>query len=237
MKKINLKIDKNKLPVHIGIILDGNRRWAKLRSLPPMQGHKKGIENIKRILKFAKEIGIKIVSLYVFSTENWKRSKEEVSFLMNAVKNFFNENIKEFKKNGIKILHSGRTENIPTQTLKVIKKAVKITEKNNDFIVNICFNYGGRQEIIDGIKKLYQQKFDINSLNEENFSKFLYQPELPFPDLIIRTSGEIRTSNFLLWESAYSEWFFTKTFWPDFSENDLLKAIKNYQKRERRFGK
>ncbi len=245
MKKMveyfGITLDEDKLPVHIGIILDGNRRWARARGLPPMEGHRKGIENLERIVKFVKKIGVKILSVYAFSTENWKRSPEEINFLMDIVDKYFRDNLKDFKEKGIRVVHSGRKNKLPFPTKRAILTAVRQTKNNNEFIFNICFNYGGRQEIIDGIKKLFlevsKNRFNIKKLNEKNFSMFLYNPELPEPDLIIRTSGEVRTSNFLLWESAYSEWYFTKTYWPDFNEKELVKAIKDYQQRERRFGK
>lgn len=236
-----IKIDETNLPSHIGIILDGNRRWAKARNLPPMEGHRKGIENLRKIVNFVQQLGVKILSVYAFSTENWKRSPSEISFLMDAVNKYFRDNLIELKNQGIKIVHSGRKNKIPPATRNAINNAVKFTKENNKFIFNICFNYGGRQEIIDGIKKIFKEvsknRFNIKTLNENNFSKFLYAPELSEPDLIIRTSGELRTSNFLLWQSAYSEWYFTKIYWPDFNEKALILAIKDYQTRERRFGK
>lgn len=241
VKYFDIEIDENRIPLHIGIILDGNRRWARARGLPPMEGHRKGIENLEHIVKFIKKIGVKILSVYAFSTENWKRSPEEINFLMDIVDKYFRNNLDDFKSEGIKVVHSGRKTRLPSPTRQAINTAVRQTKNNTEFIFNICFNYGGRQEIIDGIKKLYKdiskKRFNIKRLNEQNFSRFLYNPELPDPDLIIRTSGEIRTSNFLLWESAYSEWYFTKIYWPDFNEKELIKAIKDYQSRERRFGK
>lgn len=237
----DISIDENNIPAHIGIILDGNRRWAKQRGLPPMKGHKAGAENLGKIIKFSKKTGVKILSVYAFSTENWKRSIKEVNFLMNLLLEHFKINLKLFQKNKIKIVHSGRWSKIPSPIKTAIINTVKKTKNNDEFIFNVCFNYGGRSEIIDAVKKMYKtikrKKFTIKKLNEKTFSQFLYHPEIPEPELIIRTSGEIRTSNFLLWESAYSEWHFSKKFWPDFDEKELIKSIKDYQERKRRFGK
>ncbi len=237
----NISIDEKKIPTHIGIILDGNRRWARKRGLPPMEGHRAGAENLDKIIKFSKKIGIKILSVYAFSTENWKRSPAEVNFLMNLLVEYFKTKLNFFQENKIKIVHSGRFNKLPSPAKIAIQNAVKKTKKNDEFIFNVCFNYGGRAEILDAIRKIYRdikkKKFSIRKLNEKSFYQFLYHPEIPDPDLIIRTSGEIRTSNFLLWQSAYSEWYFTKTLWPDFDEKELIKAIKDYQKRNRRFGK
>ncbi|MBN1899088.1 MAG: di-trans,poly-cis-decaprenylcistransferase [Spirochaetes bacterium] len=236
-----MTLDKKRIPAHIAIILDGNRRWARKKGFPPMEGHRRGMENVERIVKFSKEIGIKAISVYAFSTENWERAKDEIKFIMDMVDRYFNKNYKKLKEQGIRIIHSGRMRNLTSSTRRAIRFAVKETKMNYDIIFNICFNYGGQQEIIDGIKKMNvaikKKKFSLARLNEKTFKQFMYNPELPDPDLVIRTSGEVRTSNFLLWESAYSEWYFSPLNWPDFKEKDLVLAIKEYQSRERRWGK
>ncbi len=241
VKFYNIELDEKRMPFHIAIILDGNRRWAKERKLQPMEGHKAGVKNLENILRFSKKIGIKILTVYAFSNENWKRSPQEVNFLMDLVDKYFRDNLEEYKDSGIRVVHSGRKSKLSDLTRREIFTAIKETRHNSDFIFNICFNYGGRQEIIDGIKRLAKDilssNITIRNINEKRFSQYLYNPDLPDPDLIIRTSGEKRVSNFLLWQSAYSEWYFTDTYWPDFNERSLIMAIKDYQTRERRFGK
>lgn len=226
------------VPKHIAIIMDGNGRWAKKHNVPINLGHKAGSENVRKILNACKEFGVKIVTLYAFSKENWNRSRDEVQKLMSLLTFFIKNELSTFKKNGIKLIMSGDFKGVPTNVKLLIKKAIRETKTNKEFILNIAFNYGGRQEIITAIKKIIP---DIQKgrvvLNEKNFAKYLYTKDLPDPDLLIRTSGEMRISNFLLWQIAYTEIYVTDTLWPDFSKNDLKKAILAFQKRERRFGK
>jgi len=227
------------LPIHIGIIPDGNRRWAKEKELPIFEGHRRGLALVKEVASWCFEEGIRFVSFYGFSTENWKRTKEEIDYLMNKIfkKNLFEKDLKYFHLHNIKILVSGREEKLPVDLRKAFKKAVKLTESNNGGVVNFCLNYGGRIEIIDAVKKIIKKKIPSATINENLFRKNLYHPEVPDPDLIIRTAGEKRLSNFLLWQSAYAELYFIDKYWPDFTKEDLEKAIKDYSKRQRRYGK
>ena len=235
------EIDKTNLPVHIGIIMDGNGRWAETKRMPKVAGHKKGVDALRKVLNFAYDVlNLEIISLYAFSIENWKRSQNEVTNLMKLFSLFYRREFKEIKKRKVKVIHSGITDKLPDKTIKLLNKMQEETKDFDKGIVNLAFNYGGRNEIIEATKKILAEtknnKFDINDLNEETFKNFLFNPDIPDPDLIIRTSGELRMSNFLLWESAYSELYFCDTLWPDFGPSDLVKAIYDYQKRERRYG-
>jgi undecaprenyl diphosphate synthase len=227
----------NKIPNHLGIIIDGNRRWAKKRGLSSFQGHKKGLDNVEKISDHCFEKGIKILTFYVFSTENWNRSKKEVNYLMKLfIDNLTRKNIKKFNDKGIKFQTIGEKEKLPKLLQEKIKETEKATENNKKSILNLAISYGGRAEIIQAIKNIIKKKIPINKINEEIINQNLWTAGLPYPDFIIRTGGEIRLSNFLTWQSAYSEFYFTKKYWPEFIEKDLDKALKEYSKRERRFG-
>ena len=230
-----LNIDADKIPKHIAFIIDGNGRWAKLRNKERTEGHKAGIKAVQNIIFDAKEIGIKICSFFVFSTENWKRPKQEVDALMKMLKDFVNVNTKKYEKENIKLTTMGDLSKLDADIQESIKIAKEKTAQNDGMIVNICINYGGRNDIVNAVNKII--KSGVNSVSEEEFSKYLYSEGLPDPDLIIRTSGEQRISNFMLWQGAYSELYFTKTFWPDFNKECLIQAIYDYQTRDRRFGK
>ena len=230
----NIDIDKENLPKHIAIIMDGNRRWAKDRELTTRDGHKEGAQTLEDISKFCNKIGIKYLTVYAFSTENWKRSKKEVSALMAILRMRVDAFIKEKDKQNIRIKVIGDIKGLTKSLQKSIEKAIEITKNNTGLTLNIAFNYGGRTEIIDGINQLLKE--GKTSINEEEFRAYLYNTYMPDPELIIRTSGEFRTSNFLLWESAYSEYYITETLWPDFKEEQLKMAIESYMKRDRRFG-
>jgi undecaprenyl diphosphate synthase len=236
-----IELNRNNLPKHIAIIMDGNGRWAKARGLPRTAGHREGIKRIKEIVRVAKEIGIKYLTIFAFSTENWARPKREVNFLMRYLDNFLKNQIEDLNKNNIRLLVIGKEKPLPDYLLKRIKSAQEYTKDNTGMTLIVALNYGARQEIIDAVKKyaimVKQNKEDPGSLNEEKFSSFLYTKGIPDPDLLIRTSGELRISNFLLWQISYTEFYFTKKYWPDFKEEDLLEAISEYQKRERRFGR
>jgi len=221
------------LPKHIAIIMDGNGRWARERSLPRISGHREGAKRVKEIVRACGEIGIEVLTLFAFSTENWKRSKRETNFLMKLFKEFLTKEINELDRNKVRLKAIGNIEGLPLQVKDKLKKTIEITKNNAGLIFNLAVNYGARQEIIEGVKKIISNKFEIN---EKRISDNLYTAGLPDPDLLIRTSGEMRISNFLLWQIAYTEIYITKIFWPDFHRDDLLKAIKNYQKRERRYG-
>lgn len=232
-------INMQALPEHVAIIMDGNRRWAKKNNLNTPQGHKEGAENLKRIAKFANKIGIKYLTVYAFSTENWKRSQEEVGAIMKLLKfyllDFFN-----WSDENIKINVLGRIAELPNDLKDQIHKIEEKTKNNTGLVLNICFNYGGRDEIVNATKNIAQKVLDgelkIEDINEKLFSDYLYTANQPDPDLLIRTSGEERISNFLPWQISYSEFVFTDKFWPEYDEQEFLNSIQIYQKRTRRFG-
>lgn len=225
---------QEKIPYHLAIIMDGNGRWAKKRGLPRSQGHKKGIENVERISRGAKSRGIKVLSLFAFSTENWKRPQKEIDFLFSQLKNYLINNREKLLKEGIRLNVMGRVKELPSDLALEIEKSMELTRKNKEFILNIVLNYGGRQEILDACKLILKEK--LEDISEEDFFKYLYSPFIPDVDLLIRTSGEERVSNFLLWRIAYAEFYFTEVLWPDFSLQDLDEALRIYALRERRFG-
>ncbi len=233
-------IDENNLPKHIAIIMDGNRRWAKARNLATRDGHKAGVDALENISKFCNEIGIEYLTVYAFSTENWKRSKQEVSALMSILRVYVNSFLKEKDKQNIKIKLFGDISELPKGLQTAINKAVEVTKNNTGLTLNIAFNYGGRAELVRAMKNIAKEvkenKIDIDDINEELISNHLYTAGEPDPDLLIRTSKELRTSNFLPWQLVYTEFYFPDKHWPDFGKEDLLEAIRVYQKRNRRFG-
>jgi undecaprenyl diphosphate synthase len=220
----------------VAIIMDGNGRWARKRNLPRIAGHKAGTDNLRRILRACVEQNIKVLTLYAFSTENWRRPEEEVSGLMNILDMVIDRELDELDRNGVQIRHLGRLDRVPDNLQKKIKAAVERTRHNNTLILNVALNYGGRAEIVDAVRAMMAEGLNPDYINEETISRYLYTGGLPDPDLVIRTSGEYRTSNFLIWQAAYAEYYVTDTYWPDFDENELKKAIEHYNKRERRFG-
>ena len=223
---------------HIAIIMDGNGRWAKQKGLPRTAGHKKGVEKVREIALYANKLGIKCLTLYAFSTENWKRPQKEVNYLMSLPKVFFKSYLKELMANNVKVEMIGEWKNIPEEAKNIFKAAIKETSKNTGMILNFAMNYGGRDEIVSACKKYakaYKQG-KAGPLNEETFKNYLMTKDLPDVDLLIRTSNEIRLSNFLLYEIAYSEFIFIDRYWPDFSCEDLDKCIEEHNKRQRRFG-
>lgn len=229
------KIPSHKLPSHIAIIMDGNRRWAKKRGYPLFYGHKKGVETVKKIVKACRKIGINYLTLYTFSTENWKRTKREVFLLMKLLKEAIKSYSEDLLKNDISLKISGRIYEFPEDLRKELENSLSKLSGCKSMVLNIALNYGGRQEIVDAINRCILD--GIKKVNEEEIAKRLYTYPLPDPDLIIRTSGEMRISNFLLWQSAYSEFFISEKYWPDFEERDLYRAIIEYSKRERRMGR
>lgn len=233
-------IDKNNLPKHIAIIMDGNRRWASDRELATRDGHKAGADALENISKFCNKIGIEYLTVYAFSTENWKRSKEEISALMAILRVYINNFLKETDKQNIKIKVLGDVSDLSKGLQKSINKATETTKDNTGLTLNIAFNYGGRPELVRAMKqiaeKIKSSEIDIEDINEELISNHLYTAGQPDPDLLIRTSKELRTSNFLPWQLVYTEFYFPDKHWPAFGEEDLLEAIKVYQKRNRRFG-
>ena len=222
-----------KLPNHIAIILDGNGRWAKNKGLPRNLGHRQGVETLIKISRYCSEIGIKNLTVYAFSTENWNRPKEEVDYLMNLLEEYFSGLDKNLRKRNIKLKVIGEKKNLSNKLLQLIDDVEQNSKYNTGMILNIAFNYGGKDEIIHAFK---QMEIDKVLFTKENVDKYLYTNESGNVDLLIRTSGEQRISNFLLWQIAYAEFYFTKTYWPDFSKRELNKAIEAYQNRDRRFG-
>jgi len=231
-------MSSKKIPFHLGIIIDGNRRWAKKRGLPFFEGHRKGLDNVQKIGDFCAKKGIRILTLYTFSTENWKRSKKEVSYLMRLLKESLNKkNLQELHGKKIKLQIIGQKERLPQFLQKRIKEAEKLTRNNKERILNLAISYGGRPEIIQAVKNIIKKKIPANKITEDLINKNLWTAGLPYPDLIIRTGGAKRLSNFLTWQTAYSEFYFTKKSWPDFTEEDLDKALLDFSHRDRRFGK
>jgi undecaprenyl diphosphate synthase len=228
------------IPKHIAIIMDGNGRWAKERGLPRTAGHKAGVDRVEEIIRASSELGIKVLTVFAFSNENWARPKKEVGILMGFLDNFLDKKIMELDKNNVKIKFIGRKKPVPDYILNKIDKAEKKTENNTGLTFVLALNYGGRQEIVDAAKKFAQAvgsgEESMEGLDEDKFEKYLYTAGLPDPDLLIRTSGEMRISNFLLWQLSYAEFHFIKKYWPDFKKKDLETAIEEYNKRERRFG-
>ena len=226
-----------RVPYHLGIIMDGNGRWAQERGLPRMAGHKAGTENIRRILRAVTEFGIKVLSIYAFSTENWARPPAEVAGLMQLLGQVIKRESKELHESGVCIRHSGRLEGIQEHLQKQIRDAVALTCDNDRIILNVAWNYGGRAEIVDAVRHIMLDKRSSEDVTEELISQYLYTGGLPDPDLIVRTGGEFRLSNFLLWQAAYAEYYATPTYWPDFDEAELVAALREYSQRERRFGR
>ena len=228
------------LPEHIAIIMDGNRRWAKLRKLDPRLGHKKGAEVLENMVKYCNKIGIKYLTVYAFSTENWKRSKEEVGALMILLQNYLDDFSKRADTDNIRIKMLGDRAGLSQGLLKSLDNAIERTKNNTGITFNVAFNYGGRDEIVKAVRKIAeevkQDKIDIENIDEALISDNLYTAGIPDPDLMIRTSGEIRLSNFLPWQLVYSEFYFTDKLWPDFTEEDLNEAIDEYNRRNRKFG-
>lgn len=224
------------IPTHVGFILDGNGRWAKEKGMTRSEGHQAGFDNLKNLSKYIFNKGVKILSVYAFSTENFKRSNKEVDFLMNLFTKAFKEYANELKENGIKVVFSGRkSEPLPKAVIKTMEEAEALTKDCDKGIFNICINYGSRFEIIDAVKRITEDKIESKNITEELFNKYLYQ-DLPPIDLLIRTSGELRLSNFMLWQSAYAEFYFPQIYFPAFKESDFDDAIDIYNDRDRRFG-
>ena len=233
--------EKANLPEHIAIIMDGNGRWAKQRSLPRIAGHREGINSVREITRVCGEIGIKHLTLYTFSTENWERPQTEVSALMKLLLNTIRKEVKNLHENNVKLTTIGAFEDLPESARTGIKEGMELTKNNTGLNLNLALSYGSRQEVLQATKKIAQRinsgKLTIDEIDKENFESFLYTKDIPDPDLLIRTGGEFRVSNFLLWQIAYTEIYVTDTYWPAFREDELLGAILDFQSRERRFGK
>jgi undecaprenyl diphosphate synthase len=229
------------IPKHVAIIMDGNGRWAALRNKPRIYGHEAGVKAVKEVVKAAAEIGIKYLTLYTFSVENWKRPKSEVAALMSLLSRTTRKELDELVKNNVKLVTIGRVNGLSGNRQRVLKEAVERTRNNKGLVVILALNYGGRNEILDAVKAIANTVkaglLDLRDINEKLFSNFLYTANIPDPDLLIRTSGEMRISNFLLWQTSYTELYVIDTLWPDFGRRELFEAIIDYQKRERRFGR
>jgi undecaprenyl diphosphate synthase len=232
-----LNIDPSRMPQHVAIVMDGNGRWAQKRGLSRTQGHAKGEDALFDTVEGALQIGLKWLTVYAFSTENWRRPVEEVKFLMSFNEGILVRHRDDLNNKGVRIRFAGRRDfRVPKRLIKHMDQSMELTKKNTRLTLTICFNYGGRAEIIDAVKEIVRAKLPPEKINQKTFAKFLYWPDMPDPDLVIRTSGEYRISNYLIYQIAYSELVFTPVLWPDFRRKDLFEAICEYQKRDRRFG-
>lgn len=233
-------IDPQNLPRHVAIIMDGNGRWAAQKNLPRIAGHRRGIQSVREIVTFSRELGIETLTLFAFSNENWQRPSTEISQLMMLLERYLKQELKTMMKNEIRFRTIGQIERLPASVVRMIRSVEEKTEQNKKMTLILALSYGGRAEVVDAVRRIMEEfqkeKISLKDLDEELFSRYLYTQEVPDPDLMIRTSGEVRISNFLLWQLAYTELYFTKTFWPDFRRKDFLLALLDYQGRERRFG-
>lgn len=226
----------NKPIRHIAIIMDGNGRWAEQHHLAKAEGHRAGARKVSEIMQAAKEAGIQYLTLYAFSTENWKRSITEVTALMGLLEEFLTEKLPEFQKENVQLRTIGRTADLYPGARKKLKEVMEATKNNTGGVLTLALSYGGRAEIVDAVNRILSDTENNGKVTEESFSQYLYAPDIPDPDLMIRTSGEMRLSNFMLWQLSYSEFFVTDTLWPDFSKNELFNILERFQNRERRFG-
>jgi undecaprenyl diphosphate synthase len=233
--------DIKNLPVHLGVIMDGNGRWAKKRGLPRLAGHRAGMRSVKTVVNDCGEIGIKYLTLYAFSVENWLRPKAEVTGLMRILREYLLKEIEELDAKGVRITATGRIEDLEKTALQILKDCIKRTQHNKGLVLNLALSYGGKAELADAFRQIAREvksgQLNPDRIDEKLISKYLYHPEIPDPDLIIRTSGEHRLSNFMIWQGAYAEFYTTEVLWPDFGREDLIKALIEYQSRERRFGR
>lgn len=225
-----------RIPTHVAIIMDGNGRWALSRGLPRLAGHRAGTENLRRIITACVEFGVKYLTIYAFSTENWGRPREEVEGLMHILEDVIDKELNELHKEGVQLRHIGRLERLDPKLQEKVLEAIELTKHNQRLILNVAFNYGGRDEIVYAIQKIIQDGISPEEVTDDLVGQYLFTAGVPDPDLIIRTSGELRVSNFLIWQSAYSEWFVTPTFWPDFSKEEFRKTLDDFAQRDRRFG-
>jgi len=225
-----------KLPTHVAIIMDGNGRWAKQRGLPRLAGHRAGTENLREIISASVEFGVKYLTIYAFSTENWARPKEEVEGLMNIVTDVIDREMPELHRQGVQLRHIGRLEHLRPRLRQKVMDAIELTKNNSRLILCIAFNYGGRDEIVCAIRKIIEEGIHSDAVTADLISEYLFTATIPDPDMVIRTSGEMRISNFLIWQSAYAEWYVTPTLWPDFNKEEYRKALIAFGQRDRRFG-
>ncbi len=224
------------VPTHVAIIMDGNGRWARERHLPRLAGHRAGVENLRRVLRASADFGIAYLTIYAFSTENWERPSIEVRGLMNILDDVIDRELVEMHENGVQLRHIGRLEGLRPELQEKVRHAVELTKDNTNLVLNVAWNYGGRDEIIHAVQGMIEDGVDPADIDEDLIHQYLFTSDSPDPDLVIRTSGELRVSNFLIWQSAYSEWAFPDTLWPDFGPEELRAALWDYARRERRFG-
>ncbi|MCK4692482.1 MAG: isoprenyl transferase [Anaerolineales bacterium] len=227
----------DKVPTHIAIIMDGNGRWARARSLPRLAGHRAGVDNLRRVLEACVEFGIQYLTIYAFSTENWNRPVDEVRGLMNILEEVIDRELQKLNEKGVQLRHIGRLERLRPELQEKVRHAIELTRNNQKLVLNIAWNYGGRAEIVDAIQQIVADGISPDEVEEDLVSRYLYTAGCPDPDLIIRTAGELRASNFLIWQGAYSEWYIASTYWPEFDREELFKALCEYASRERRFGR
>lgn len=224
------------VPTHIAIIMDGNGRWALSRGLPRLAGHRAGTENLRRVIEACAEFGIKYLTIYAFSTENWGRPFEEVQGLLRILEDVIDRELQELHDQGVQLRHIGRLDGLKPALRKKVLEAIEFTKHNTRLVLNVAFNYGGRDEIVCAIQRLIRDGVEAGEITDALVSQYLFTAGVPDPDLIIRTSGELRGSNFLIWQGAYSEWYFTPTYWPDFGKEELSRALEEFRHRERRYG-
>jgi len=233
----NSSENNRKLPLHVAMIMDGNGRWAAARGLPRLAGHRAGTENLRRIITACVELGVKYLTIYAFSTENWSRPREEVDGLMRILADVIDKELKELHKEGVQLRHIGRLERLEKRTRNKVIRAIELTKNNTRLTLSVAFNYGGRDEIVYAIRQIIESGAKAEDVTSDLVNQHLFTVGIPDPDLIIRTSGEMRVSNFLIWQSAYSEWYVTPILWPDFDKEEFTKALHTFSQRDRRFGR
>lgn len=232
-----LNIPPEKIPRHVAMIMDGNGRWALQRGLPRLAGHKAGTENLRRVIRATVEFGVKYLTIYAFSTENWGRPPEEVQGLMFILQDVIDRELGELNTQGVQLRHIGRLERLDPKIQKKVLDAIELTKNNEKLVLNVAFNYGGRDEIVYAMQRIIKDGIPAEAVTDELVNQYLFTAGVPDPDLIIRTSGELRVSNFLIWQAAYSEWYITPTFWPDFDKEEYRRALEDFANRDRRYGK
>jgi undecaprenyl diphosphate synthase len=227
----------SQVPLHVAIIMDGNGRWARARGLPRLAGHRAGVDNLRRVLEAAGDFGIRYLTIYAFSTENWGRPPDEVRGLHNILEDVIDRELQSLNKNGVQLRHIGRLERLSPELQAKVHQAVELTRANQRLVLSIAWNYGGRDEIVQAVRRMMANGVVPDEVDEDLVSQYLYTAGIPDPDLVIRTSGELRVSNFLIWQGAYAEWYVTPTYWPDFGRDELLEALWEFARRDRRFGR
>ena len=233
----SVSMESTSIPAHVAIIMDGNRRWAEQRGLPRLEGHRHGLENMRSVIAYLRERKVKYVTIFAFSTENWNRPRDEVLGLLRLLQDRIDKEALEFHKNRVKLRHLGGLEGLSPRLQAAIVKALELTKNNTGLTLSFAFNYGGRSEIINAVRQVMSEGISIDKVDENLFTRYLYTAELPDVDLLIRTGGELRISNFLIWQTAYSEYYFTEVLWPDFNVKEAEKALQAYSHRQRRFGR